>query len=234
MRDIARSAALLLAGLVLACSGPASPPAPDATTVLRQAGQAMGGLHSVAADVKFGSGIVVSGLTLSSATTKVQLPDQSDTVIKVKQGDFLVDLRVVTSGGHTYLKLPFSQFTEVTRAQAGEVPDLLQLFDSKSGLPAALPAGTGTRYLGTERLTGVDTDKVSTTYSADQVGQLLGGVVKPAGDVKATIWVGRSDHYVRRVNLNGPLLQAGKDVLVVVDLHDFNRPVTITTPSPAA
>jgi len=36
------------------------------------------------------------------------------------------------------------------------------------------------------------------------------------------------------VNLNGPLLVAGKNVQVEVDLHDFNKPVTIATPSPAA
>src|SRR5215471_5404606 len=233
MREIARIGALLLAGLVLACSGPAST-SPNPTTVLRQAGQAMGSLHSVAADVKFGAGIEVGGLTLSSATTKVQVPGQSDTTIKVKQGDFLVDLRVVTTGGHIYLRLPFSQFTEVTPEQAKELPDLSKLFDPKSGLPAALPSGTNTRYLGSEQIAGVDTDKISTTYSADQVSQLLGGVVKPAGDVQATIWVGRSDHYVRRVNLNGPLLEAGKSVQVAVDLHDFNQPVTIATPSPAA
>src|SRR5260370_14456037 len=118
MRAITWSAALLV-GLVLACSGPASS-APDATTLLREAGRAMGGLHTVAADVKFGPGITLQGLTLSSATTKVQLPGQSDTVIKVKQGDFLVDLRVVTTGGHVFLRLPFSQFTEASAAQAGE------------------------------------------------------------------------------------------------------------------
>ena len=232
MRDIARCAALLLAGFVLACSGPGSP-APDPTAVLRQAGQAMASLHSVSADVTFGAGISLQGLTLSSATTRVQLPGQSDTVIKVKQGDFLVDVRVVTTGGHVYLRLPFSQFTEVTADQAREVPDLSQLFDPKSGLPAALSAGTGTRYVGTQQIAGVDTDEVSTTYTADQVGALLGGAVKPAGDVQATIWVGRSDHYVRRVVLSGPLLTAGKDVKVQVDLHDFNQPVAIATPSPA-
>ena len=232
MRDIARHAALLLAGFVLACSGPGSP-APDPTTVLRQAGQAMASLHSVSADVTFGAGISLQGLTLSSATTKVQVPGQSDTVIKVKQGDFLVDVRVVTTGGHTYLRLPFSQFTEVTADEAREVPDLSQLFDPKSGLPAALSAGTGTRYVGTQQIAGVDTDEVTTTYTADRVGALLGGAVKPAGEVQATIWVGRSDHYVRRVVLSGPLLTAGKDVKVQVDLHDFNQPVTIATPSPA-
>jgi hypothetical protein len=233
MRDIARPVALLLAGLVLGCSGPGSSP-PNPTTVLRQAGQAMGRLHTVAADVKFGAGIVVSGLTLSSATTTVEIPGQSDTVIKVKQGDFLVDLRVVTTGGHVYLRLPFSQFTDVTSTEASRVPNLAQLFDPKSGLPATLPEGRNARYLGSQQVGGVNTDEVSTTYSADQVGQLLGGTVKPAGDVQATIWVGQSDHYPRQVNLNGPLLVAGKNVQVEVDLHDFNKPVTIATPSPAA
>jgi hypothetical protein len=193
----------------------------------------MAGLHSVSADVKFGPGIVLQGLTLSSATTRVQLPGQSDTVFKVKQGDFLVDLRVVTTGGHVFLRLPFSQLTELTAAQAQEVPDLSQLFDQKSGLGALLPTGKNTRSQGSEQVAGEDSDKVSTTYTAEQVGQLLGGAAKPAGDVQATIWASRSDHYVRRVILNGPLLEAGKAVQVQVDLHDFNQPVTITTPSPA-
>src|SRR6266540_4411644 len=195
MRHLTRSAALLLAGAVLACSGPGMP-APNPTTVLQQAGQAMAGLRSVSADVKFGSGIVVDGLTLTSAATKVQVPDQSDTVFKVKQGDFLVDLRVLTAGGHVFLRLPFSQFTEVTAEEAKGVPDLSQLLDAKSGLAALLPAGKGTRYLGTEQVGGVDTDKIGTTYTADQVAQLLSGAAKPAGDVQATIWIGRSDHYV--------------------------------------
>lgn len=229
MRHLARTAALLLAGALLACSSPGAP-APDPTAVLRQAGQAMAGLHSVAADVKFGPGITYQGLTLSSATSSMQLPGESDTVLKVKQGDFLVDVRVVTTDGHTYLRLPFSQFTEVTANQAREVPDLSRLFDPTAGLPALLSAGKDTRYQGTEQVAGTDTDKVVTTYTADQVGQLLGGAARPAGDVQATIWVGRADHYVRRVILNGPLMEAGKSVQVQFDLRDFNKPVSITNP----
>jgi lipoprotein LprG len=231
---LARSTALLLLllGASVACSGPGTAP-PSATTVLRNAGQAMGGLHSVGADVTFGPGVALQGLTLSSASARVQLPGDSDTVFKLKQGDFLVDLRVVTKGGHVYLRLPFSQFTEITAAQAREVPDLSRLFDPTAGLPALLSAGSGTRYLGSEQVGGVATDRVSTTYTADQVGQLLSGAVKPAGDIQATIWAGQSDHYVRRVILTGALLEAGKDVKVQVDLRDFNRPVTITNPLPA-
>lgn len=229
MRHLARTAALLLAGVLVACSGPTTS-APDPTAVLRQAGQAMADLHSVGADVKFGPGISIEGLTLSSATTSLQLPGQSDTIFKVKQGDFLVDIRVVTTDGHTYLRLPFSQFTEITPQEANQIPNLSQLFDQRSGLPTMLASGTNTRYQGTEQVNGVDTDKVATTYTASQVGKLLGDVARPEGDIQATIWSGRSDHLVRRVILHGPLLEAGKDVQVQVDLRDFNKPMNITNP----
>jgi hypothetical protein len=222
----------MLAGIVLACSAQVAP-APDPTTVLRQSGQALANLHSVTADVKFGPGIVLEGLTLSSATAKVQLPGQSDAVFKVKQGDFLVDVRVVTTGGHVFLRLPFSQLTEISAEDAKSIPDLSKLFDQQAGLPALLPAGKGSKYQNAEQISGVDSDKVTTTYTADQIGNLLSGAAKPAGDVQATIWSGRNDHLVRRVILNGPLLEAGKNVQVQVDLHDFNQPVTITTPSPS-
>src|SRR5436190_1910874 len=98
----------------------------------------------------------------------------------------------------------------------------------QAGLPAVLASGRDPKYQATEQLAGVDCDKVSTTYTADQVGSLMG--VKPAGDVQATIWAGRSDHLVRRVILAGPLLKAGSDVQVQVDFHDFNQPVVVATP----
>jgi len=229
MRHLARTAALLLVGLAVACSGPQTS-TPDPNAVLRQAGQTMAALHSVGADAKFGSGISYQGLTLSSASTSIQVPDQSDTLLKVKQGDFLVDVRLVTTNGHTYLRLPFSQFTEVTADQARELPDMAQLLDQRSGLPTLLTAGKDTKYEGTEQIGGADMDKVATTYTAEQVGQLLGGAARPAGDIQATIWAGRTDHYVHRVILSGPLLEAGKNAQVQVDFRDFNKPVTIANP----
>jgi hypothetical protein len=195
----------------------------------------MSTVKSLKADVKFGPGVTLQGLTLTTASSTVQVPDQSDTVFKVKQGDFLVDVRVVTTAGHVYLRLPFSRFQELSDQQAAEVPNLARLFEPGAGLPAVLAAGKNPAYQGTEKVGDGDSDKVSATYSAAQIGQLLAGA-SPAGDVHATVWAGQSDHLVRRVVLSGPLLQAGKDVQVQVDLHDFNRPVSITSPavSPAA
>ena len=234
MRELAWPSMLLAlsAALTLACSGaPSTPAQPDPARVLHDSGQSMAALKSVKADMKFGPGITLEGFTLSSANSTVQLPDQSDTTFKVKQGDFLVDVRVVTSGGHVYLRLPFSRFSELTPEQAAEIPDLTRLFDPQTGLASILAAGRSPSYQGAEKVANTECDRVTATYSAEQVGQLLG--VKPAGDVRATIWAGQADHMVRRVILSGPLLQAGKDVQVQVDLHDFNLPVTVTPP-PAA
>src|SRR5215469_18698150 len=160
MREIfAWSGALAVTGIALACSNASSAPS-DPTAVLRQAAQAMAGLHSVSADVRFGPGITVEGLALSSATSKIQLPRDSDSTFKVKQGDFLLDLRVVTTGGHVYVKLPLAGFTDLTSEQAKEFPDVSSLFDPHSGLPAVLPAGKDIRSLGTEPVAGVGCNKV--------------------------------------------------------------------------
>lgn len=228
MRQIGWYATLLLAVVVIGCSGPGAQ-AVDPVRVLRQAGQAMAGLRSVTADVKFGPGITLQGLTLTSATSKIAVPGASDTVFKVKQGDFLLDVRIVTTGGHVYIRLPFAQFTELSPTQARELPDLSALFDRRAGLPSVLTAGRSTTALGEEQAGGVNCDRVGTTYTASQVGQLLSGR-QPAGDIHATVWVGQSDHYVRRVVLSGPLVDAGKVVQVQVDLRDFNQPVAVATP----
>jgi hypothetical protein len=223
------TAVLLLAG----CSGPGASQ-PDPAQVLKAAGQAMSTIKSVKADTTFGPGVTLQGLSLTTATSTIQLPDQSDTTFKVKQGDFLVDVRVVTAGGHVYLRLPFSRFSELSESQAAEIPNLSRLFDPQAGLPSLLPAGRSPSYQGTEKAGDAQSDRVATSYGAAEVGRLLG--VTPAGPVNATIWAGQSDHLVRRVVLSGPLLEAGKNVRVQVDLHDFNQPVTITAPSvsPAA
>src|SRR3979411_1804620 len=179
MRALTRpgGATLAVMGMLLmlaACSGPGASP-PDPARVLRDAGRAMAGIKSVKADARFGPGVTLQGLTLTTASSSVQLPDQSDTTFKVKQGDFLVDVRVVTSGGHVYLRLPFSHFTELSEAQAAALPNLERLFEPGAGLPAVLAAGKNPAYQASEQIGDTDSDKVAATYSAAQIGQLLAG-----------------------------------------------------------
>lgn len=230
----ALAVALAFACLAVAAVGACdtgSGPSRDPSAELRAAGQAMGALKSVTADVRFGPGTTYQGYTLDSASARIALPGGSDTTLKVKQNDFLVDVRVVTVDGHAYVKVPFGKFSEVTPAQASELPDMGRLFDRQQGLPAILGAGLQATRSGTERIDGIDCDRITTTYSAEQVGQVLNGL-KPAGDIKATLWISPADHLVRRVALTGSLVPGGPASTVRIDLHDFNAPMTIVQPTP--
>jgi hypothetical protein len=223
---------LLLCLLVggVACQAPGSTP-PDPAAELRSSATALASVKTVTADVKFTGGLVFQGFTLDSASSRIKLPNASDTVIKVRQQDFLVDLEVISVDGHIYFKAPFSKYQEISAAEAAVLPDLAALFDPVKGLPAVMAGGRSPHLDGTEKVGGVDCNRITTTYTADQVARTLGGGFKPAGDIAAVLWVAQSDHQLRRVKLSGPLVQAGQKATADVTLHDFNAPLTITAPT---
>jgi hypothetical protein len=119
----------------------------------------------------------------------------------------------------------------VTGKTAAEVPDLAKLFDATTGLPAMIPEGLNPKYLGTEKVGDVDSHKVGATYSAAQIAKLL-PQLSSSGDVAATIWVGGSDHLIRKAVLSGPFGDGGIASTVEIDLSAFNAPVAIASPTP--
>ena len=223
-------AALTLALVsVSACGGLQ---AQDPAKVLGDAGKAMATLNTVSATLKFTKGTVsFQGYVLTGATTAVRLPADSDTTYKVKYQDLLIGLEVVITGGHVYLRPPFSGFTEVTGTTAAAVPDLAKLFNVQTGLPAMIPAGHNLTYIGTEKVGDVDSYKVGATYSAAQIAKLLPQLAA-SGDVAATIWVGGSDHLIRKAVLDGPFGDGGTPSTVEIDLSGFNAAVAIASPTP--
>lgn len=206
--------------------------AEDPGQVLRDAGAAMAKISTVSATLKFTQGSVsFQGYVLTGATAAVRLPADSDTTYKVKYQDLLIGLQVVITGGHVYLRPPFSGFTEVTGATAAAIPNLAKLFDVQTGLPAMIPAGNNPTYIGTEKVADVDSHKVSATYSAAQIAKLL-PQLSSSGDVAATIWVGGSDHLIRKAVLSGPFGDGGTASSVEIDLSAFNAAVAIASPTP--
>jgi LppX_LprAFG lipoprotein len=232
---VRRPKATLLAALAViavALNGCGGLQAEDPGQVLREAGAAMAKLNTVSATLKFTKGTVsFQGYVLTSATAAVSLPADSDTIYKVKYQDFLIGLEVVIAGGHVYLRPPLSGFTEVTGKTASEVPDLAKLFNGTTGLPAMIPAGHNLTYIGTEKVAEVDSHKVGAIYSAAQIAKLLPQLTS-TGDVAATIWVGGSDHLIRKAVLSGPFGDGGAASSVEIDLSGFNAPVAIASPTP--
>jgi len=222
-----------LAGLALiaSCAGN-QPAAVDAGQTLRQAAAAMAKLTTVSATLKFTKGaITFQGFTLAGAKTAVRLPADSDTTYTVKQGDLSISLEVIIAGGHVYLHVPFSTYQELTGADAAAIPDLAKLFDPTAGLPAVIPAGRNPKFVSTDKVDGVDTQMITVTYSADQVKGMLAQLSSTA-DVNAQVWVGVSDHLIRKAVLEGAFGDGGKDAAVEVDMSGFNAAVNIAPPSP--
>jgi hypothetical protein len=226
-----RATGAVLAMILLAACGGSQAPVDPART-LRDAATAMAKLSTVKADLKFTKGaITFQGFTLVGAKTSVRLPGDSDTIYTVKQQDLAISLEVVIAGGHVYLHLPFSTYQEMQGSQAAAIPDLAKLFDPTTGLPAIIPAGRNLSAAGADKVDGVDVEKINATYSADQLRSMFAQLTSSV-DVKAVVWVGASDHLIRKAQLDGAFGDGGKEAAVEVDISGFNAAVNITPPTP--
>jgi len=224
-------AACLAAVVLVACGGDSAPP--NAARILRDGAAAMAQLKTVSATLKLTKGtITIQGFTLVSAKTAVRLPADSDTVYTVKEQDISIGLEVVISGGHVYMRVPsLTNFQELKGTQGAAFPDMAKLFDSASGLPAVIPAGSNPKYISTDQVDGKSAYQVSTSYTPDQVHSLL-AQLNSSGPVAAKVWVGVSDHLIRKAVLDGPFGDLGHEAAVQVDITNFNGAVSITSPSP--
>ena len=225
---VAPVAALVLLG---GCGG-AQPPSVDPVKVLHDGAAAIGALKTVQATLKFTKGSVsFQGFTLVSAKANVRLPDESDTTYTVKEQDFTIPIEVVITGGHVYLRPPFSTFVMATTAEAPAIPDLARLFDATNGLPAVIPAGTGSKFVGTDQVDGAGAYQISTAYTPQQIHGML-SQLSSAGQVEARIWVDTGDHLIRKAVLDGAFGDGGKPATVEVDMAGFNASAAIASPTP--
>ena len=226
-----RIVAAIVVALMLAGCGEQQPTV-DAAKVLRDGAAAMAQLKTVSATLKLTKGTIsIQGFTLVSAKTAVRLPSDSDTVYTVKEQDVTIGLEVVIAAGHVYLHVPFSTFQELTGSQASAFPDMAKLFNSTTGLPAVIPAGSKPKYVSTEQLDGTSAYQVSTTYTPEQVHSLL-AQLSSSGQVAARVWVGASDHFIKKAVLDGAFGDGGNEAAVEVDITGFNTAVNITSPTP--
>ncbi len=227
-----RGASLVAVVVLLTGCGGLQPEDPG--LALKQGASAIAGLKTVTATLKVTKGTIsFQGFALVSATAAIRLPDVSDTVYLVREQDLQIGLEVVIIEGHVFLKPPLLHFEPLTAEQATDIPDLALLFDTQTGLPAVIPQGRSPRYLGAETIDSVDSHRVEATYTGEQVKGML-AQLSAQGDVDAVIWVGGSDHYIRKAVLTGKFGDNGGDATVEVDLKGFNGSVTIASPGRTA
>jgi hypothetical protein len=227
-RLVSSCAGALVVVMLAACGG-LQPE--DPARALREGGAAIAKLKTVSATLTFTKGaITFQTFTLVKAISHLRLPADSDTTYTVRKQDAQIALEVIITGGHVYLRLPFSGYSELTGVNAAALPDLAKLFEIKTGLPAVIPAGSNPKYLGTDKIGDVDSHKVEATYSPSQIRGML-PQLNSSGDVDVIIWIGGSDHLIRKAVLSGPFGDNGAASSVEVDLGGFNGAVAIATPA---
>jgi hypothetical protein len=114
-------------------------------------------------------------------------------------------------------------------AEAQQYPVISRMLDKNNGLAPAIARGRDSKVSGSEQVDGVDCDKVSALFGPSELNQAL-APLSLKGDVKTVLWIGKSDHLVRKVRFEGPLFVAGTNTFAEVHLHDFNAPVDIPSP----
>ena len=230
-RRTASAVGLFLGSLLLFACSFGGGPAADPARVLGDAGPALAAVKSASVELKFGPGATFFGFTVVSASGKVKLPTDSQVTIKAKQSsDSLIEIAVTQIGGQTWITVPFLGVQEVTGTEATAVPSVGRIFDPTTGLPGVLSKGRNKRLLGSETVDGADCWKLGATYTAEQAAQAV-QPLSPTGDIDATLWVGKSDHLLRKTLLKGKLFTTDKSTTLEVRLHDFNADVSIAKPA---
>jgi hypothetical protein len=189
----------------------------------------MKAIKTVQLDATFGPGAKIDAYTLVSATGRVKLPGDSELVGKVKQGDSVFQVSVLTIGGSTYLKASILPYAKLSADDAKTYPSAARLLDPDNGLASVIPDGKHPTIDGSESVDGKDCYKVSAEYSPDVVQRAI-APFQPVDTVKATLWIGKDDNLVRKAHISGHLFDATTDSFVDVTLHDFNAQVDIRNP----
>jgi len=217
-----------LLSVVSACG---AGPGTDAAKLLRDAGAALKSARSLKLDARFGPGATLQGVELASATASVRLPSESYTVGKVRTGGAIVEPAIITTGDRVFVKLSsFLPFLEVSPADAADYPTGARLFNPDTGIAALLPRGRDATVTGSDNVDGQECDRVTATFAGNDLHAALGAAA-PTGDVKATVWIARSDRLTRRARLDGNLFEPTKSSYLELNVHDYNTPVDIPSPS---
>jgi hypothetical protein len=224
-RLIPLTAALLLAGVAAGCGGGGSrTPADELVAESVAKTSAVESFHLVI-DVE-NAAQSGSGLNLEFVDGDVLVPDR----MKAKVGGTFAGVPISTDlivvGATYYLKVPFGNTWREIDVET--LP--AAFFDPEKGILAVIQGASGLENDGGEEVGGVECDRVTGTVQAAALKPLL-STAEGTADVDMTLWIGKDDRLLRRLELSGPISpDEGADAVRTVELSQFDEPVRIAVP----
>ncbi len=212
-------------------SGGDGTPEPSPAAVVRQSAERTGELRSFhfRLDVE---GVPKSrkGLQLTGAEGDVRVPDRLRAEVSGTFAGFPLATSLVAAGGKLWIENPLGGSWE--RIAVGTTPAFL--LDPQKGVLGVMRDVTQTASDGSDDVDGTKTLRFTGTVPAASVAPLA-AVKGSSGTVVVTLWIGREDSILRRIEVVGPV-GAGESAATkrTIEISRPDEPVTIEPPKGAA
>ena len=170
------------------------------------------------------------GLQLTGAEGDARVPDALKAEVSGTFAGFPLSTSLVSAGGKLWIKNPLSGSWQSVDVET--TPSFL--LDPRKGVLGVMRGMTDLKEDGSEDIGGVSTTRITGTIDASEVGPLV--AVKPRqGSVDVTLWIGKDDGILRRIEVTGPVGADEKaDAVRTVELSRFGEPVTVEAPEGAS
>jgi hypothetical protein len=208
---------------------------PDGAQVVSAASEVMGTVTSVHLRVDLDPAL---GSNPAIKRADLDLTNAGDTKGDLEiqpQGGAMTTLKLVTLGatpanpdGKSYVYLTGTGWIEY--AILSETYDTAALLRPGQGLSAQLSTATNAKTVGSEKIDGVDSWKVSVAYDNATIEAL---VPADLGDNVLTgeVWIAKDSHYMVKATVHVPANTGVNPASeVTLTLSNFNQPVEISAP----
>ena len=167
------------------------------------------------------------GLFISRVDGDVVKPDKLMGDMGAMYSGLPINVKVVVDGKSQYMTDPVSgQWT----AMSADF-NVAEFFDPSKGIADILAGMKGIAADGTENVAGADSYRLKGTVPAAAL-KSLSAEVTATGDLATTLWIGAGDFLLRRVQLQGPILEGEpSDITRTITLSEYNKAVKIETPA---
>jgi hypothetical protein len=170
-----------------------------------------------------------TGLQLTAAEGDVLVPDRLSAQVTGNFAGIPLTTRLVSVGGKLWIKNPLTGSWQ--KVDIGTTPAFL--LNPQKGVLGVMRGITELRADGSEDVAGVATTRVRGKADVAKVAPLV-AVSAGTGTVEVTLWIGKHDEVLRRIQVVGAIARGEPaDATRVVEISRLREPVTIKAPEGA-
>ena len=216
---------------VASCTGGASDTAATTTQGAQQLLQKSGAFMRAVTSVQFDLAVTgdLTAIPVHNATGVLTKAGDAKGNARITELGQLIQVDFVLVGDTFYLKGPTGGYQKLAASLAESIFDPTAILDPNRGVAHVLSSVQNAQPGGAETVDGVATTKVTGKVGKQIAGALVPGI---GADVDTTLWLANDAKALPvKAQFVVPTTAGNSGGTVVVDLSNYNQPVTITAPT---